>query len=519
MLAFVSLGILALALGFGRFVAAENYYPILVVLCASVAISVVLGFGPKIWVIIIFLYPVTGSIAFLPIPFSIRDMAVMAAFGTFLILVAVKKIPKMRRLNFCDWLMLINIGYLFTVYLRNPVGLSRFGSELVGGRPYFTIFLAVSAWWVLQHVTISPKFGFRLPLFMSLGSIFTSALSLLTLRFPSLVPYIAPFYSGISTQSYIAEATGRAQVESVRVSETGTAGAMWTRLVVSYYDTFQLAVFMRPLQSLLFYLAIFGLLLSGYRNFVIGTAVFILTVAYFRKGWAEIVKLCTLGLFAVLIIVILQVAGAPLPLGVQRSLSFIPAPWDEMVAEDAKGSSEWRFEMWKIALESDKYIKNKILGDGFGYSARDLSIQIDAILGIGGYEGGNIAEAQLVSGAYHSGPLSTIRYAGAVGLVFFLALQIAISFYAIRLIKAALGTPFEAAAFFTSAGAITGPIFFIFVFGSYDGGLPETIYSLAFMNLVHNGMQAYKAQAPKEVEELIAPIAKLPARAPAIRFR
>ena len=51
-------------------------------------------------------------------------------------------------------------------------------------------------------------------------------------------------------------------------------------------------------------------------------------------------------------------------------------------------------------------------------------------------------ENMLISGDFHSGPVSTIRFVGYVGLALFFPLLVGIAVYAARLIKRAKGTPY-----------------------------------------------------------------------------
>ena len=68
---------------------------------------------------------------------------------------------------------------------------------------------------------------------------------------------------------------------------------------------------------------------------------------------------------------------APLPPNIQRSLSFLPGTWDQRIRDDANESTDWRVEMWIEVLSSDRYIHDKILGDGLGFSA---SVDGDTVL-------------------------------------------------------------------------------------------------------------------------------------------
>lgn len=495
MLAGVTIIGLVGALGLGRVVAQNDYRMLGFGAAAAAGMVLALGMGKNIWLLIPLLWPLTGKIAMLPLPFSVREIGVLAAFGMYLAFTAFKKVPRSAPLNRCDIFLFINLAYILTVFARNPAGIRALGSDMVGGRPYFEILVAFFAYWVLQHITIDVKMAYKFPLLMAGANILVSGLGVLTARVPALVPFIAPFYSGINVTSYLDEVAGR-QSTDFRLTNLSGFGTTWSTLLASYYSPTSLYIFARPLQSLIFLAAIVAILLSGYRNMIFSFVMFTLIVSYFRNGFPEVVRLGTIYFMGVLLIIGAQASGISVHPAAQRALSFIPGPWDEEVIKDASGSTEWRVEMWQIAFESDRYIKNKILGDGFGFSAAELAIQLSASFGGQGYIGGNRAENQLVTGSYHSGPLSSIRYAGIVGLVLYLALQFAMSVYAYRIIKECLRTPWQPLAFYVGVVTLIGPLIFIFIFGGYDG-FGETIFTLAILNLCHRSFKVWKAEQIK----------------------
>jgi len=490
LLVFVTIAGLLGAVLMGQMVAGNDFTRIALIAAVGIAMTIFLFMGKNIWLLVPLFWPLTGKVSVLPLPFSVRELGILAALGLFCILAAFKKLPRIARPTFCDRLLFLNIAYLVTVYLRNPVGVNAFGSELIGGRPYFEIFLSLAAYWVLQHVTLDAKQARRFPFLMSAGSIVVSSLSLLTSRLPFLVPILAPFYSGLSVGNYLSEYRGE---DSTKYREAGglSFGSTWTTLLSSYYRPVILFLFLKPVQSVLYYAAILAILMSGFRVGVLQFIGLMLLTSYFQRGLSDCIKITAIIFTGIILIIGAQVAGAPVHPAIQRALSFIPGQWDEAVVRDAEGTKEWRLTIWKTAWESDKYIKNKILGDGFGFTAADLAIQRSAEFGGMGYLGGNEAEAQLVSGAYHSGPLSTIRYVGMVGLAFYLILLIGLAFYAYRIIKLASGTPFLPLALFVGVGPIMTPLFFVFIFGAYDSGFSETVFALAALNLTLRSLQLH----------------------------
>jgi hypothetical protein len=488
-LVLVTLAGLAGALVMGRMVAQNEFTKIGAFFGAAVGIAVCLGMGKKIWLLIPLGWSLTGKIQMLPLPFSVRDLCVYAAFASFVGFTIFKRSSKMAKFNVYDMLLFVNLGYLATVYARNPVGTRALGTETVGGKPYLDVVTAILAMWVLQHIVISAKEGRILPWLMAAGSTIVATLGVLTQRIPFLVPIIAPLYSGINVASYLAEQRGEVYDSTRQGALFGFATTAVA--LMSFFRPLQLFLFLRPFWSLLLYGSVVAVFLSGFRTGLVYIGVMALLTSYFWGGVKDVVRLGIVMLLGVLTLIAIQASGFSIHPAAQRALSFIPGPWDEAVVEGANESSEWRFEMWKIALESEKYIKNKILGDGFGFSAYELQLQLQAAWGGQGYVGGEKTETQLVTGAYHSGPISSIRYVGVVGLVLFIIFLIACAKYAWKIIRRAKGTPFFPLALFIGVPAIYKPFSFIVVFGAFESDLPDAIVALAFLNLCSRGLDAY----------------------------
>jgi hypothetical protein len=117
-----------------------------------------------------------------------------------------------------------------------------------------------------------------------------------------------------------------------------------------------------------------------------------------------------------------------------------------------------------------------------------------------GYLGGAGAqESFLVAGNYHSGPISTIRYAGVVGLVLFTPLILIVAVRGFRLIKKSVGTPFFPAALFVGMPVVYFIAPWIFVAGGYDSGFTEMLFSAGLIRLLERALAAEPAKAPAPI--------------------
>ena len=322
---------------------------------------------------------------------------------------------------------------------------------------------------------------------MAVGSLIVGSLGIMTQFFPYTVPIIAPFYSGISVESYLAEQIG-VTPNSYRVGSLSTVSLTLAGVLTAYFRPISLIFFTRPLWSIVFYLACVAGLLAGFRSGLVYLGVIFVVSSYFFGGLKDVAGVLTSVIVAVVLIVAVQASGVSVHPAAQRALSFIPGPWDSDIVDAANSSTDWRVDMWKIALEGEHYIKNKLMGDGFGFSAYELQIQMQAAWGGAGYIGANATEAQLVTGAYHSGPLSAIRFVGVVGLLLFTTFIVACAIYAFQTIALAKGTPFFAPALFIGTPMIYKPFEYWVVFGAFDSDLPTAIFRLACMNLIARGI-------------------------------
>jgi hypothetical protein len=188
--------------------------------------------------------------------------------------------------------------------------------------------------------------------------------------------------------------------------------------------------------------------------------------------------------FAIILLISIN-AVHPLPLGVQRTLSFLPGHWDSRAVKDAEASTEWRLQMWKEIPKSSRYIHNRLMGDGFGFTRAELLAMERQQFRTGELS----QEDSLIIGAFHNGPLSTVRYVGFFGFLLYYGLLICAAVNGARLIRAAAGTDFYPIALFIGVWLVWEPINFVAIFGSYDSGLPNTIFSIGMLKMVRNSLR------------------------------
>ena len=481
---------LLFAIVVGQNVAENNFSRLGMYVGVAVLAVGALGLKQNAWLLIPICSGLTGSFGGGRLPASIAEMSVAFCFGLFVLFKALKVIPKFPRLNWCDKLLICNLLYLATVFARNPVGVDFIRSNLIGGRPYFAILLACCGFWVLQHVTIKPKLANLLPALMCLGSVVNALSGLVGYFAPSLGYRLGTLYSGFMPSSGLnpLEPMDTSRVERhIYLADVGLAVGKAT---ISYSSIFKLIFLQNILLSACFFASLVAILLSGFRSGMIAWCLAIGLSTYMRGGLQQVLSLFAAAVAGIVMIVVVQTAGLQVPLAAQRALSFIPISWDSRASVDAKGSVDWRLDMWQLALTSDRYIKNKVLGDGFGFDPSELraqatltSFRMDTSAGL--------QDFFLITGGYHSGPVSTIRFVGVIGLFFFMILLFANVRYAWKIIRESAKTPYFPLALFVCIPAIISPIIFIFVYGAFGDDLIQSILNLGMMNLLKRSLALY----------------------------
>ena len=250
-------------------------------------------------------------------------------------------------------------------------------------------------------------------------------------------------------------------------------GLMLIQLLSAYYPPRKL---LNPLRWQ-FYLSLLGLaaiLASGFRSglaFALGCAAL---AAWFHRGWREVIFGGIMGALLLGFLVFGQGRLFDLPLPAQRALGSFPGQWDESVKGQVETSNS-RWDWWR-QIVAEGAVKNWWIGDGFGVSERDYESIIGGRV--------NFEQGADITGALHNGPLTTIRYAGAVGLVLFYALMIAGAVSSVKCVRRCRGTPLFPVALFLAMQLVWTPIQYTFLFGGYDAQLPEQLFLTALLTLV-----------------------------------
>lgn len=483
---------LVAAFNAGNWIADENFMPIAIVLGFLTITLCFFGLGSFSFLLIPICNGLTGQISVLPLPFTVHQLSIILACAVFFSSIIFKSMRGKMKWEMIDLLAFINIAYLGTVFLRNPVGINALGGNLVGGKPYVDFALGVMSYVILSGKTITPSQG-RLVLQWNVALIvIVGFVSTLVMFIPSLGLILGKFYSSFSNFG-IADNNQAVEVGETRLTALQITGMALILFCVSFVNPARL---LRPSNikySFMYLVGVIFILLSGFRSAIAITIALTAASMIIREKTVAVFKLLFVVLFIGAIFTAISYTGIQLPLTAQRALSFLPGDWDPKSVRIAQESTEWRHEMWRIVMTSDRYIRNKTLGDGYGFLRTDFEDMIDAHYGIGplaGSEGDK--ETHMLQGTVHSGPISAIKRVGYVGLVFFLIFTSALSMYALKTIRKVSGGPFECVTYFYGLSLLVYVPIFILIFGDYNDFLTE-LFGLGMLKMISSSNELYKS--------------------------
>ena len=447
-----------------------------------------LALGRKIWLLIPFL----GSLQLtLMIPGTPTTMIVgqVLVIGFTVLLFLTRQIPIHLRFSELEWWAILLGICVLQVYLRNPVGLSFFGDAKVGGRPYILFGMTAITALILCALRVPPKelkIAFRLSI---IGGLLNFAVGLVGWIFPSMGRWLG--VATTTTQSNTVEGIMDDRGRVSQLSFIVHIPILLARIVSSFVNPIRACFSIRWAPLVLLSFALAGA--SGYRNVIGAVGLTYLVGLYYRGRLISVFAAGLMGVLAVAMLAFVNVA-IPLPPNIQRSLAFLPGTWEERYVLNTQNSTDWRVEMWEEALLTDRWIQNKLLGDGLGFSAKELEYQAQlmatkgggARIGMSGFDLSR--EYVMVSGDYHSGPVSTIRTIGYVGLLVLAIAQLRLAIHAHRQILRCKGTEWYPIAFFFCIPIIWNPIFFWLIFGAFQIDSVFLLMGIGMIRLLENNL-------------------------------
>jgi hypothetical protein len=385
-------------------------------------------------------------------------------------------------------LIFLTCVILMTAKLRGGIGLNIAGSSNVGGKKYIFLLGGVVGYLALtaQRIPREKVLRYTTAFFVSPVTNLICDMSLFVA--PSAVYYI---YLLFPSTGSLAPSTAFGPAEETITRMSGISGAS-AALVYTMAARYGLAgifnggrLWRPPVFVLLFVCSLLG----GFRGTLI-TIMMICTVLFFLEGLYRSRLMPVMFCGIMLAFTLMFALAEHTPLSVQRSLSVLPfIKVSDVAAESARASSDWRVQMWhEVIPEIPHYL---LLGKGYSIKAEELG------KGASAFGGESFSGAEL-AGDYHSGPLSVIIPFGLWGVIGFLWLIGAGMRVTYRNYKYS-DPEFRQVNTYLFAAYITRAVFFLSVFGSFEGDLTNFLGLLGMSVAINGGMrQGVKARAPQK---------------------
>jgi hypothetical protein len=480
--------------------------------------------GRHVWALIPLSLMLSGGFTFIPGAAFPWWLATAAASGMLLLRFLTKNQDTfVFRFSGLDFAIVLQVIAVAQAFVRNPTGLSVLGGDTVGGKTYIIFTLAFVAYAALSIMRSDIKIFRIVVLAMITMAVLDGLLIMLTQLSPKVASIVLRFYSATDFNA--------AQGLEIDVNESRLTGAqdLAKTLGLAAFSLFIPLSTINPLHPVRFMMAMSSValcLLSGFRSALGSLLIFFVVSTLVRRRPQDLI----LGFAAALVgLALLMGSGLTrqLPHGAQRILSMLPfIQVNDNARASAEDSSEWRFEMWRLVLTSDRYIQNKLLGDGFGYRADELRAALDSAMGDNRMLGqANQQDVMLAKGSYHGFHVEAIRFTGLLGLVLALVTMGIFFHYALKQIRHFRGRPEWGYVLFVSIPFLINPFYYMLIFGSYKTAFPVMLATAGILKLLDNirvqELAAARAAAPAP-EPSQSPVQRLtPGRfpQPAMRIR
>lgn len=473
---------LSLYLGIG---AASAQGEVLKVTGVAMMIAILVGFGRRVWLLVPLTMLSSLSFRWMPGQWRAADLAYLIVIGGCTLLFLTRNLKFKIQWRPIHIFGLLVIASVVQAYARHPVGLNVLGSSNVGGRAYFTFAVGLMMCVLFSVLSVPVKDLFAMRKYALVGGVFT-----LVAQWLAYVPGLAlPLALGLGTGNLDFNSQGTSGGAAGRNMAGADSAKILSRITVAYTNPLKSLLFNR--WTLIVCFAILGGLVSGFRS-QLGGGILILAIGVFYwQGIRAVIAAFLVGVFGLMSLAILNLM-LPLSPEAQRSLSFLPGTWEQRYVREGEDSNDWRFEMWEEALTSERWIKNKIMGDGLGFSSKELDLQSAMQQGDYGMAGFGTLSAQqvslLINGDYHSGPVSFVRAVGYVGLGIFALGLLAVLISSHRLLRSLKGTPYFGIAALICIPAFAQPFIFFFVFGTFSGDISQFFLNVGMICFLRNNI-------------------------------
>ena len=412
--------------------------PLPVVSLAGVGVLLVFLFAlkDKCWLIIPFCLPIEGTFNFLPLNFSMFELAVLYVLSYMLLQIIMgREIPWKLGPPFL-WIPLAGLlAILLNHWIRSgDIGIRALGGTGWGGRYYFRIMIAALTIPILASFSGSSWRDFqKVPLFYFLGSFVDIVPQVISTLVPATAPVIFRFYSSVNIVEYGKQISG-AFGEEQGITRIGQFGRLGTGLALVILCYFPFSTWLNPsrlwiIPGLLF--SFFSTAFAGFRSYIFNW-VLISVVALYSTARSRVLLVFPVMLLGLGLVVATQGSLVHYPRSLQRALSFLPGNWDPVAVKETEGSSLWRKQIREL-FWGEYFKKAPLLGQGYHFDPQYAQQEIDIYLRMAVMQVPDPYKA--VRGFIerrnpHEGDIHVILATGLVGAALFILICLGSSIYA-----------------------------------------------------------------------------------------
>lgn len=455
-----------------------------------------LALGKHIWILIPASLGLRGGLNFLPGSIEPWHIATAVVGGFFTLRILTRQQPINLRWCALDTAVLLVGLTILQAFLRNPTGLLVFGGADAGGKPYLVFGVAIVAFLLVGMADADMRsFRWAVAAFV-LFSVADGCIVAISGLSQGFAGFMLPYYSNVNASAALA-LDYNTDTDSFRFTDLAGLGNTLGLVACTYWRPIAALDLTKPWRLIIALIGLAATVLAGYRSYMVRLVLNFVQGSMIRGKPIDSLGFIALGVMTVAVLVVAVPSGS-LPYSMQRLLTLIPGyKASESVSKDAEDSIEKRVEMWRLALLTDRYISNKLLGDGFHLKSADAELisawsrgdkQVTAVY--------SFQDVMMATGSYHGFHAETIRCTGIVGLIAATWLLVILALYSLGLIRFFKGHPAWGCVLFVCMPLLIEPFWVWLVYGSYKGAFYRTLAVAGWVKLLYVMSKRVPRQVP-----------------------
>jgi hypothetical protein len=465
--------------------AATSLTEVLAWVGGAIFLIICLRLGRNIWILIPATLGMQGYFNFIPGSPAPWHLMTAVVGGFTLLRIATRQQRLHLRWTGMETALLLVALTILQAFFRNPIGLSILGGDVSGGKPYFVYGVAFIAYLLISTADTDMS-GWRWAITALIVLTFVDiTINIISGFSPDFARLVIRIYSNVSFTA-ANEIRYTVDASEKRITEFGALGIFLGTIASTMWRPLAALDIRKPWRAVAAIGALTATVLGGFRGAAARLFVDFSLGSLLRRKPLDVLVVGCIGVVMTAILLI-AVPTTTLPFSVQRLLTILPGvEVRSEIAKDAEGSNEFRFEMWRQALTTDRYISNKLLGDGFQYSSSEMRARTAVMYGdFRGTGGMTTEEMFMATGSYHGFHAETIRFTGVVGLIAATATLIVFAVFASRCIRFYRDQAGWGLVLFFCMPFLIHPFWYWLVFGEYRNDFAVLIASAGMIKLLY----------------------------------